>query len=369
MTSRFHINAKSRAETRPGLFTPEEYDRVGRFYDSQPAAAPTPLHRLSALARTLGVGEIMVKDESARFNLPAFKIAGVWYAINELHRSGAIAADATLVCATSGNHGRATAHAARRLGLRAKVYVPHDARPSRIEGIRGEGAEVIVTESSYNDAVRRAAEEAAQAGWTVISDTGYTGYEEIPRLIMAGYTRLCDEASREWTEPPDVVLVQGGVGGLVCAAASWFAHHFGDKRPYFICCEPVEAACLMQSAEAGQFARAKGNLETSMEGLRCSEPSATAWPTIADTVDAFMAIDNQWSFQTMRRLAHPEPPDPEVVAGASGACGLASLAALLEQDSLAPLLADCRITSSSRILVFNTEGATDPDLYHHITAS
>ncbi|MBX3277348.1 MAG: diaminopropionate ammonia-lyase [Acidobacteria bacterium] len=369
MTSRYHINAKSRTEKRTGLFTHEEYDRVRRFYDSHPAASPTPLHRLSALAETLGVGEIMVKDESARFNLPAFKIAGVWYAINELQRSGAIPADATLVCATSGNHGRATAHAARRLGLRARVYVPHDARPSRIEGIRGEGAEVVVTESSYNDAVRRAAAEAAQAGWTVISDTGYPGYEQIPRLIMAGYTRLCDEASRQWTEPPDVVLVQGGVGGLVCAAASWFAHHFGDRRPYFICCEPVEAACLMQSAEAGRLARARGNLETSMEGLRCSEPSASAWPTIDEIVDAFVAIDDQWSFQTMRRLAYPEPTDPKVVAGASGACGLASLAALLESDSLAPILAQSRITSSSRILVFNTEGATDPDLYHHITAS
>lgn len=365
--SRFHLNPEARRQQPRGLFTAEEYERVARFYDAQPGAAPTPLHALPALARSLGVGEILVKDESARFRLPAFKISGVWYAVNELQRTGVLAPGATLVCATSGNHGRATAHAARRLGLRARVYVPHDAQTSRIEAIAGEGAEVVVTESGYNDAVRRAAAEAGAAGWTVISDTGYPGYEDIPRLIMAGYTRLVDEASRQWSARPDVVLVQGGVGGLVCAAASWFAHHFGSARPYFICCEPSKAACLLRSAQAGRPETVSGDLETKMEGLRCSEVSASAWPTIAGCVDAFVSIDDQWSFQTMRRLAHPQAGDAKIEAGASGACSLAALAAILEQDALHPLRSAARISPHSRLLVFNTEGATDPELFRRIT--
>ncbi len=86
----------------------------------------------------------------------------------------------------------------------------------------------------------------------VISDTSWPGYDEIPRLIMAGYTRLFDEASRQWPRLPDIVLVQGGVGGLVCAAANWFAFQFGARRPYLIACEPESAACLLESARAGR---------------------------------------------------------------------------------------------------------------------
>ena len=54
----------------------------------------------------------------------------------------------------------------------------------------------------------------------MISDTSWPGYEAIPRLIMLGYTRLMDEAAGAWgATPPDVMLVQGGVGGYM---STWY---------------------------------------------------------------------------------------------------------------------------------------------------
>jgi diaminopropionate ammonia-lyase len=348
------------------MFDREDYDRVAAFYDARPDVVPTPLRRLPALAAELGVRELMVKDESARFGLPAFKAMGALYAVNRLLQAGRLGRDAVLVAATSGNHGRAVARVARDAGLRARIYVPHDAVTFRIEAIAGEGAEVVVTAGNYNDAVRQAAREAEIHGWQVISDISYPGYEEIPRWIMAGYTRLMHEASQQWDQPPDVVLVQGGVGGLVCGVASWFAFHLGAERPYFICCEPLHAACLLESARAGAPVAVAGELDTKMEGLRCAEISAVALPAILATVNAFAAIEDKRSFRAMRRLADGDPP---VVAGASGACGLAALTAILEDPALRPLREAAGLSADSRVLLINSEGATDPALYKEATGA
>lgn len=366
--SRYHLNSLARAARHPGLFSAEEYERVSAFYDAERRVGATPLHRLPALASDLGIGELMVKDESLRFDLPAFKILGVWYAVNELRRQGRLAPRSKLVCATSGNHGRAVARAARLCGCTARVYVPSDALRARIDAIAGEGAEVIVSSGNYNDAVLEASRDAARSGWHVISDTSSMEEDAVPRLIMAGYTRLGEEAERQWTGWPDLVLVQGGVGGLLAAIASWLAHRGGERRPWLICCEPTGAACLYESARAGSRRTIGGALSTKMEGLRSGEVSAAAWPAIQALVDAFVVIDDEWSFQMMRRLARPSGSDPRVTAGASGACGLAALAAICEDEDLREVREACGLGPGSRVLVFNTEGATDPALYEEKVA-
>lgn len=346
-----------------GLFQAEDYKRVSDFYESQPDTAPTALHHLPSLAATLNLAGLMIKDESTRMGMPAFKIAGVWYAVKQLLHEGTLKPGMTVVTATSGNHGRAVARAARLCQLQARIYVPSDALPARINAIAGEGAEVKVGAGNYNDAVRQAADEAERNGWFVVSDTSYAGYEEVPRLIMSGYTRLIEEAASQWEAPPNVVLVQGGVGGLACAVSSWFAWHYPLRRPYLICCEPTHAACLLESTRAGKPVVVKGSLETKMEGLRCSEVSPLAWQVVAATFDAFVAIDDDRSLRTMRLLANPNAGDPPVLAGASGACGLATLIAVLSDEELRPVREQSGLNENSVVLVINSEGATDAELY------
>src|SRR5712691_11298099 len=80
-----------------------DYGDVARFFADY---APTPLLRLPALARHLGLRDLLVKDESQRLGLNAFKIMGVAYALSRLD----LAPDSRLVCASAGIHGRAVAH-------------------------------------------------------------------------------------------------------------------------------------------------------------------------------------------------------------------------------------------------------------------
>ena len=355
----FYLNPAVRRDGLfTGLFDDDEYRAVGAYYASQRDVTPTPLRRATVLSAALGLARLDVKDESHRFGLPAFKITGARYAAHRLGRDVA----SGLVCATAGNHGRAVAHVAKQHGVPCTIFVPaarhvDDAeratRDRRIGGMKEDGATVVEVDGSYEDAVRRAAGHGVSTGATIMSDVSWPGYETIPRWIMAGYTRLFEEAAAQWEQVPDVVLVQGGVGGLVCAAASWLAHGFGAARPWLIACEPDGAACLLESARAGAPVTLAGELRTIMAGLRCAAPSPVAWPAIAEGVDAFVSVPDTLALDAMQRL-HAE--NPSIAAGPSGACGVAALLALARAPELEPLRLACGWDRSTRVLTIVTEG-------------
>jgi diaminopropionate ammonia-lyase len=318
--------------------------------------------RLTSLAASLGIGGVDAKDESSRFGLNAFKIVGVLYA---MHRLGDHELQRGVVCATAGNHGRAVARVARQKSVPATVFMPRArdtfseeqrTRGRRIDGMKADGATVVEVPGTYEDAVGRAASHAEETGATVVSDTSWEGYQHIPRWIMAGYTRIFEEAHAQWNRAPDVVLIQGGVGGLVCGAASWFAWRFGAERPYLIACEPDNAACLFESARTGTPVHLEGDLDTIMAGLRCATPSIVAWPAILRGIDAFITVDDAGVLAAMEMLSRG-PRGERIDAGPSGACGAASLVALSARPELADVRAACRLDRSTHALIVVTEGA------------
>ena len=339
-----------------GLFTNAEYQSVHDFFAARPELAPTPTRRLGALASALGLEALLAKDETARFGLNAFKLLGARFAIEHLLARGAVRAGATLTCASEGNHGRAMARAARDAGCAARVYMAADAAEARASAIAQEGAAVIRVAGSYDDAVRQVERESAQHGWTVISDTAWPGYEEIPRLIMLGYTRMMAEVEDE----VGAIFVQGGVGGLLCGVASWWAFHHGLERPRIVCVEPLQAACLLASARAGGPVAVEGPLETTLAGLRNREVSPLAFEAIQPIVDAYVAIDDAWAHEAMRRLGRPGGADPIIDAGASGAAALGGLLAVLQDPALADVRDCLQLGAHSRVLVVVSEGVTDP---------
>jgi diaminopropionate ammonia-lyase len=350
-----------------GLFQESAYRAVADFYDSRPNLTPTPLHSLPALAAHLSLADVLIKDETRRFGLEAFKIAGALYAMRTL---GAAGLSRGVVCATAGNHGRAVARAAREIGCACTVFVPAEhpratqrerrTRAARIDGMRRDGAVTSDVAGSYEDAVARAADHARHTGACVVSDTSWEGYETIPRAIMSGYTRLFEEAHQQWTRAPDVVLIQGGVGGLVCAAANWFSWRYGSRRPYLIACEPESAACLLESARAGRTATVQaskpGEVPTMMAGLRCAAPSPAAWPSIQAGIDAFVAVSDAIVEKALDILSHPRPGDTRIISGPSGACGLGALLALLSAPELDLVRRIGALNRSIRVMVVVTEG-------------
>jgi diaminopropionate ammonia-lyase len=356
------------------IFNPH-FDRDARFSCADPAIAafhaslagyrPTPLHALPGLARELGVGSILVKDESQRFGLNAFKVLGASWAAHcffERNGTGAV----TLAAATDGNHGRAVAWAARQAGKEAVIYVPRQTVAARIAAIRAEGAEVVVVDGTYDDAVSRADADSRANHWQVFSDTGYPGYMEIPAWIMDGYCTLFVEMDAQLADlgaaPPDVVIVQAGVGGLAGAAVRNF---LGDKRPCrpaIVCVQPTEADSLLESASLGDGEphATRRSQESMMAGLVCGMPSLVAWPVLKRGATSFISVDDRFAAEAMRRLYFPLAGDPRIISGEAGAAGLAGLLALCCEPRFAEARARLGTSNKTSVLVINSEGDTDP---------
>lgn len=338
------------------------------FHRSLPGYAPTPLHSCRQLAAGLGLGALYIKDESRRFGLNAFKGLGAVWALHRIR--AARAGPMTIAAATEGNHGRAVAWAASQLGLPVVIFIPDHAAPARVENLRREGARVELVAGTYDEAVDRCARESAEHGWQVVSDTGYEGYTEIPQWIAEGYTTLFREADAQLASanlaPPDVVLIQAGVGGLLHAAVLHF--RAGRVAPILVAVEPESADALQASIEspAGAPSPARGRLDTIMAGLNCGTVSLSAWPVVKRGVDLFVTVTDAYAEAAMRRLARPEGNDPRIVAGETGGAGLAGLLALLDASELAPAREALALGPERRVLVVNTEGATDPAGYRRV---
>lgn len=340
------------------------------FFSARPHLLSTRTTALPSLARDLGLGGLWAKDESDRFGLNAFKLLGASFAIETLLAEGGLHEGDTVICASEGNHGRAVARAARAAGCAARVYMAADAAEARVAAISAEGATVIRIEGSYDDAVRILQADAAAHDWTIISDTAWPGYERIPFLIMLGYTRMMDEVadpasaiadrgsvSRKF----DAVFVQGGVGGLLCAIASWCAFHWPTCAVVSV--EPTEAACLQASARAGHPVAVEGPLTTTMAGLRNREVSPLAFDALLPNVDAFMAIDDSWAHAAMRALGRPIAGDPPISGGASGSAALGGLLALCRDRGMRGTRRALGLDHDANALVIVSEGPTDPLLW------
>jgi diaminopropionate ammonia-lyase len=352
------------------------------FHRRLPGYSPTPLIDLPELARTLGIGQLLVKDESSRLGLPAFKILGAswavyraletrlglslepWRSVEELAERLAPLRPLTLATATDGNHGRAVAHVATLLGFEGQIYVPAGTAQARIDGIASEGARVEIVDGTYDDAVARAAQEANQR-CLVISDTSWPGYEEIPHWVMEGYSTIMveidDQLAKRGEKNPDLIVVQFGVGALAAAVVRHCRQARPNERPKILSVEPLHAACMLASVEAGEIVTVPGPHDSIMAGLNCGRPSIVAWPIVSEGIDAFIAIPDERAREAMRALARTG-----IVAGETGAAGLAGLIELLTCGAAAQLREALGMGENSRALVLVTEGATDPVSYGQI---
>lgn len=364
--------------------------RARRFHRTLPGYQPTRLCSLRGLARALGVEEIWVKDESDRFGLQSFKVLGASYAVSRClsDRLGAGgmslpfdelrslveegAARVTLATATDGNHGRALAWTGRQLGLPVVVYLPSLTTSGRVKRISDEGARTIIVDGNYDAAVLQAERDAVQDGWVLVQDTAWEGYEDIPRWIMQGYGTLVDEiheqvdgqVHRRFTH----VLIQAGVGSLAGALQGYLHSLGGADRPLTVILEPLQADCLLRSMEAHDPSAqvVSGELDTIMAGLACGRPNPLGWEILRSYADAFAACGDNLAALGMRLLGNPLPGDPRIVSGESGAVGAGFLYAVMTHPDFAPLKERLGVGPTSRLLVINTEGDTDPISYRNI---
>lgn len=325
---------------------PAPDDAAAAFHIGLTGYGPTPVHTLPAAAAELRVGEVLVKDETRRLGLPAFKVLGASWAVERALREHP--GVHTLVAASAGNHGRAVASVAASRGLTARIFLPARSAAARREAIAGEGAEVVVVDGTYEDAVAQAAAAGAGPGVVEIADVGATGSA---RDVIDGYATLFEETRQHG--PFDVLVVPVGVGSLAAAAARFGA----SAGARVVGAEPDVAACLTASLAAGAPV-AVPTPGTTMAGLDCAEVSEAAWPVLRAGIHGTVTVSDAEVGEAMRALAAAGH-----AVGESGAAPLAALRALVTDPACAQLRDAIALGPASRVLLVATEGPTDPATY------
>lgn len=369
------------------LFTLEIAKQARAFHCQIDGYQPTPLVSLPLLADRLGVKSILVKDESKRFGLNAYKALGGSYSLGRLlakHLNMDIAdIDLATVAsklnkplvfttATAGNHGTGVAWAAKKMGQQAVVYMPKGSSLISAERIRKLGTECIITDVNYDDTVRLANKTAAENGWTLVQDTAWDGYEEIPTWISQGYMTMADEAIEQAatlsTGLPTHVFLQAGVGSMAGGILGYLIDKLGAGNFQTIIAEPSAADCLYRSATnaQGEMVNVTGELNTIMAGLACGEPNPVTWPVIKECNHYFASLDDSVAAVGMRVLGNPLLGDTPIISGESGAITLGLLYQLCSDVANLDNRKEMGLNKDSVVLLFNTEGDTNPARYRDI---
>ena len=360
--SRIFLNPfASDADTGAAAFDKKSAAELRALFAHAPGFKPTPLVRLNAITRHLGIGELWAKDERNRWGQGSFKALGGAYAVvalaaEALHVTPAAifsgrapkAANLTVAAATAGNHGRAVAFGAKLAGARAVIFVYGDVPRAHVAAIAELGAEIVTILGDYETACRAADETAARNGWIVVSDMARDGYTEIPHKIMQGYSVLAAEAAEQLPQPPTHLFLQAGVGGLAAPTAAYFANVV-RPRPAIVVVEAATVPCLLESARLNELTRTPPAGATNLNRLDCPTPSSTTWPILRALAQGFVGVDNGIAAEAVALLKEEEG----IATTPTGAAGVAGLLTLKQEPAFAAL----GLARDSRVMIVLSEQA------------
>lgn len=386
-----NLKKEKNTEVINELFPKETTTIARNFHRKINGYKITPLKSLPHLADMINIGGIFVKDESQRLNLNSFKVLGGTFAIyNYLINSLKLDFEDILLAdlksqiikkqlgnlkfaaATDGNHGMGIAWASKQLGFESIIYVHKNTTQARIDAIKNNGAEVVIVDGTYDEAVKKIFRDSKKNGWQVLSDTSWKGYEDIPKWVMQGYTTMLSESQEQFAAlgivKPTHIFIQAGVGALAASVIGYYRQLFGVESPKFIIVEPTKAQCLYRSAKIpdGKVHSDNGDLNTMMAGLACGDPSPLAWNVLRDYTDVFMISPDYVAAKAMRVYGVPLSGDPFIVSGESGAVTLGALMFTMALPKYEQLRSFLDLNSDSKVLLINTEGNTDPNDFRKI---
>jgi len=321
---------------------------VAHLLSQCPAHAPTPLRDIPDLARKIGVARFFVKDERGRMGLGSFKALGASYAIARQAADHVEAGNWTnaltgqvFIAASAGNHGLSVAAGARLFGAKAIIYLAETVPDAFADRLRAIGADVVRAGAIYEDSMDAAIVAAEEGQGTLLSDSSWPGYTELPSHVMEGYLQLAAEAENQIDALPTHIILQAGVGGLAAAVAAHARAVWGDA-PTIVVVEPDFAPALIESIRAQQLVTANGPV-SSMGRLDCKTPSMVALAGLARDADLFVTISEQEAENAVTILAQYG-----LTTTPSGGAGIA--AALAGLPDMGP---------DARVMTFLSEGAED----------
>ena len=179
---------------------------------------------------------------------------------------------------------------------------------------------------------------------------------------------MLDQLRMDGISRPTHLFLQAGVGSYAGSILGYFANRFHGNPPITTIVEPVNVACIFQSAQTGDGNphAVTGIQETIMAGLNCGEPCLTTWGILRDLASFYAACPDFVTAKGMRTLGNPLGDDSKIISGESGAVGVGLLALLMEREDLKEAREMMGFDENSVVLLISTEGDTDPIDYYEV---
>ena len=201
----------------------------------------TPLQRNPRLSAQTGA-EVYLKREDLQ-PVRSYKLRGAYNLMASLtpeeRRRG-------VVCASAGNHAQGVAFACRELAIRAQIFVPATTprqKRDRIMAIGGDWVDLVVGGDTYDEAASAAGDAALASGAVRVP-----AFDD--ERVMAGQGTVAREIVTELGEPPDLLVVPVGGGGLIAGCIAWLAENAPQTAVVGV--EPAGAAALAPALGAGE---------------------------------------------------------------------------------------------------------------------
>jgi threonine dehydratase len=272
-------------------------------------AAVTPLQRCDRLSRATG-WQVYLKREDLQ-PVRSYKLRGAY---NLMAQLSAAERAAGVVCASAGNHAQGVAFAGRRLGVRARIYLPRPTprqKRDRIMVHGGDLVELILAGDTYDDAAAAAAADARASGAVLVPPF------DDPRT-MAGQGTVAAEILAGLAEPPDAVVVPVGGGGLIAGTAVYLRERAPSVQ--LIGAEPSGAAAMAVALAAGGPVTLEA-IDPFVDGAAVRRAGERTYQVIAGGPHALVAVDEGAVCTEMLALYH----DEGIIAEPAGALAPAAL--------------------------------------------
>ena len=344
------------------VLSKSEIDNAYQAISNWQNYSPTPLISLNKLSKDLGLKNVFYKDESKRFNLKSFKALGGAYAVEQVSKTKK---NITVATATAGNHGRSVAWGAKRLGLKCKIFISEYVSENRAEAMRGFGAEVFRVKGNYDNSLKECINQSKKNGWEIIQDVAWDGYEEVPKLTMAGYAVMMKEISDQINNNHIThIFLQAGVGGMAAAMIAGCARYL-KNIPNIIIVEPENADCVLQAVEKNKIVTIEITKESLMGGMSCGEVSLIPWKIINNNAHYCISVPDDKISDTVKLLANSTFSENKIIGGECATPGIISLIASCNSI----LKEKINLNSNSEVMLLGCEGDVDRELYEKLLYS
>ncbi|HEX7127388.1 MAG TPA: threonine synthase [Thermodesulfobacteriota bacterium] len=290
----------------------------------------TPLVRAPRLAARLGVGELLLKLESAN-PTGSFKDRPVSVALTKARELGV----GGVVTASSGNAGAAVSAYAARAGLPAVVLVPEGLVKAKLAQIAMYGATLVAVRGHFSAAYALAAELARHTGWYNVTTTCLSAFPtEGNKTVAYELLRQCGGTVPDW------VMVPVGSGPLLVGTLKGFeelrALGLADRVPRMVAVQAEGCAPVARAFAAGaDEVEAWGTPDTVASGIRdplqgYADDGTLTLAAARRSGGAAVAVSDARILEATRDLAR----DEGVLAEPTGAAGVAGIAELRRRGAI-----------------------------------